>query len=124
MVFWGGRKRKFRPRPDGRTHRRKCPECGETTEFREGDVHDSYSAFSVKLFDDDYQAFQCSSCGEVMALDESLEPALTAAEQRALDEQRTRELEAARHEREREEAAKQRQVDDELAAIKRRLGKD
>jgi ribosomal protein S27E len=124
MVFWGGRRRKFTPRPDGRAIKRKCPGCGKTSEFREGDVRDTYSVYSVSLFDDDYHAVQCSSCGDVMDLDKTLEPELNAREQRKLAQQRERELATARREREQNQATKQRQVDDELAALKRRLGKD
>lgn len=123
MLFWGGRKRKFKPRRGGRTVKRKCPECGSTAEFREGDAKDSYSVYFVNLFDDDYQAFQCSSCAEIMGLDKTLEPELTAGERRELEQRRTRELEAARRDREQQEAATRRQVDEELAAIKRRLDK-
>ena len=124
MLFWGGRKRKAKTLRGGRVERRKCPECGETGDFRQVEVKDSYSAFSVKLFDDDYRAFSCPKCGEVMDLDKTLAPALSPREQRQLERQQARELAAARAEREREAASKQRQVDDELEAIKRKLGMD
>ena len=48
---------------------------------------------------------------------------LTAREQRELAEQRARALEAAKREREQVATVKRQQVDDELAALERRLGK-
>ena len=124
MIIWWKNKKRARPVRGGRRVKRKCPECGETTHFRECSVKHDVSVYSLKLWNDEYRAFSCSSCDEVMELDDTLEPELSAREQRELERERQRALEASRRERERAKAEVQRQVDDELAALKRKLGKD
>lgn len=124
MVVWFGSKKRAKRVEGGRRVKRKCPECNATAEFYECVVKRSVTAFSVvKLWDGESIAFACSECGELTELDETLAPELSAREQRELDKQSARALEAAERERERADAKKTRQVDDELAAIKRKLGK-
>lgn len=124
MFVWLSTKKRARRVENGRKLRRKCPECGATTDFYECVVERSVSAFSVvKLWDGESTAYACSACGEVTELGDTHEPELTAREQRELAEQRTRALEAAKREREQAATAKRQQVDDELAALKRKLGK-
>lgn len=131
MIIFG-RKSKARLVPDGRFEKRRCPECDKTAVFRECLVSNKYHVFFVvDLFDTESTKFACDKCGAVMDLDDTKDPELTekekqqqaaiaakeaevAAKQRALEQQKTRER----------DAAKARGVEDELAAMKKRLGID
>lgn len=124
MVAWFSSKKRAKPVEGGRRVKRKCPECGATAEFKECEVESSVTAFSVvKLWDGSSTAFACAACGELVDLDDTLEPALSEQEQRELERETARALEADRQTRAREASEKAQQVDDELAAIKRKLGK-
>jgi ribosomal protein S27E len=129
IIF--GRKSKARLVPDGRFEKRKCPECEKTAVFRECLVANKYHVFFVvDVFDTESTKFACDRCGSVMDLDDTLDPELTekekqqaaiaakeaaiAAKQRQLEQQKARDR----------EAAKAQNVEDELAAMKKRLGID
>jgi hypothetical protein len=58
-----------------------------------------------------------------MDLEDTLAPELSEREQRKFERRERRQLAAAERDRERAAAAKDREIDAELAAIKRRLGK-
>ena len=124
MIIWWRNKKRAKTVRGSRRVKRRCPKCEETTHFRECTVTHDVSVYSVKLWDDEYRAFACSNCDEVMDLDDTLEPELSEREQRKLEKERQRALEAARRERERKEAEKTQLVDHELAALKRKLGKE
>jgi DNA-binding transcriptional MerR regulator len=125
-----GKKRKVKRVRDGESHRRKCPECGETCMFYEVTVDEKYTAYHViKLWGSESTGFQCSECDEVMELDDTEEPELTAKEKKALEkkqalEAKERELRAAKARRKVELDAQQQEqaIDDELAAMKKKLG--
>jgi len=131
-----GQKGKVRRVPDGRFEKRRCSECGKTTVFRECVVHKTYTAYLVvDLWSSESTQFRCDACGAVMDLDETEPPELSAKEQARLDalaakqqaveakqakvERLRREREAQRRERDREQS-----IEDELAAMKARLGLD
>lgn len=131
-----GSKGKARRVPDGQFEKRRCPECGKTTVFRECVVEKTYTAYHfVNLWSSEATKFCCDACGSVMDLDATLAPELTAREQAQLEAMETKqaaiaakqaELERlqARQAAERLEQAKTKAVDDELAAMKARLGLD
>lgn len=143
MWFLFGRKSKVRPLKDGRRERRKCPDCDADTTFVEVKVEKKYTAYVVvDLFNTESTAFACSECQEVMDFDRTLEPDLSPREkaklakaEAKLEAQRAKaqaEAEAERK-RQREAQAKRRQeearaqedaLDDELTAMKARLGLD
>lgn len=124
MFLWFSSKKRAKRVEGGRSVKRKCPACGKTANFHECVVERKVSAFSVvTLWDDESTAFACSACGELSDLSDTHEPELSAREQQALAEQQAKALAAAKREREHAEAAKQAQVDAELEALRRKLGK-
>lgn len=143
MWFFFGRKSKVRPAKDGRRERRTCPECDADTTFVEVTVEKTYTAYAVvDLFDTKSTAFACSECQEVMDFDRTLEPQLSPREKAKLakaeakaeaerakaqakaDAEQKRQR-AARAKRQKDEArAQENALDDELTAMKARLGLD
>lgn len=129
-----GSKGKARRVPDGQFEKRRCPECGKTTVFRECVVEKTYTAYHfVDLWSSKSTQFCCDACGAVMDLEATLAPELSAREQAQLEalEAKQAAIAAKQSELERlrvEEAAQSRKqardksVDDELAAMKARLG--
>lgn len=132
MFFWFGTRGKIRRVPDGQFEKRRCPECGKTTVFRECVVDRSVVAYSViKLWDSKSTVFACDACCATMKLADTHDPELSPRE-RAQQEQLAakeaaiaskRRLLAAK-EAERGRQAKADQVEAELEAIKRRLEQD
>ncbi len=138
-----GRKSKVRPLEGGRRERRKCPDCDADTTFFEVKVKKKYTAFFVvDLFDTESTAFSCSECLEVMDLDRTLEPNLSPREKAKLakaeakeeaqrakakakaDAERKKKQEAQAKRRQDEARAQENALDDELTAMKARLGLD
>lgn len=129
-----GSKGKARRVPDGQFEKRRCPECGKTTVFRECVVHKTYTAYHfVNLWSSESTQFACDACGALMELDQTLPPELSEREQvqqRALEAKQAAivakqaELERIRAKREAEERedTRRKSIDDELAAMKARLG--
>lgn len=129
-----GRKGKVRRVPDGQFEKRKCPECERTTVFRECVVSQTYTAYHfVNLWTSELTKFCCDACSAVLELDETDEPELSPREQARKDEQdaalRAKQSRIAAKQarlseqraQAREEAAEE-AVEDELAAMKKRLG--
>ena len=131
-----GRKGKVRRVVDGEFEKRRCPECGKTTVFRECIVKKTYTAYHfVNLWSSESTQFACDACGSVMDLDQTEQPELSAREQAKLDaieakqaaiEAKQAKLERLQREREAEARAKAQEdaIEDELAAMKKRLGID
>lgn len=127
-----GRKGKVRRVPDGQFEKRRCPECGRTTVFRECIVKKTYTAYHfVNLWSSESTQFACDACGSVMDLDQTEAPELSArekAQQEALEakqaaiEAKQARLEQLRSQRDAEQ--REQAIDDELAAMKARLGLD
>lgn len=130
MVVWFGWKSKARRVPDGELHRRKCPECEKTTVFREAVAKREYTAYHfVKLWESEKTVFACDACGEVMELEDTLEPDLSRRERAKLEKARlareraeAAKREEARKRLEAQEQAQARAIEDELADMKKRLG--
>ena len=127
-----GSKGKARRVPNGQFEKRRCPECNETTVFRECIVEKTYTAYRfVNLWSSESTQFACDACGSLMDLDDTLAPELSAREQKQLEKIEAKQkaiaakqAEVDRRRREREAAASEAAIDDELAAMKRRLGLD
>ncbi len=143
MFLWFGRKSKIRRVKDGRRERRRCPECDADTTFIEVTVEKTYTAYVVvDLFDTESTAFCCSDCEEVMDFARTLEPNLSPrekaklakAEAKAEAERVEAEAKAEAERKQQREARAQRlkdqaraqesALDDELSAMKARLGLD
>lgn len=122
-----GRKGKVPRVVDGQLEKRRCPECGKTTVFRECLVRKTYTAYHfVDLWSSESTQFACDACGSVMDLDETEAPELSAREaqpreqlqaKRAAIEAKREQLRQQREVQQREDA-----IEDELAAMKRKLG--
>lgn len=131
-----GSKGKARRVPDGQFEKRRCPECGKTTVFRECVVEKTYTAYHfVNLWSSESTKFCCDACGAVMDLDATQAPELSAREQAQLEALETKqaaiaakqaELEQLRAQQEAQDRkdARAKSVEDELAAMKARLGLD
>ena len=131
-----GSKGKARRVPDGQFEKRRCPECGKTTVFRECVVEKTYTAYHfVNLWSSESTKFCCDACGSVMDLDETDAPELSAREQAQLEALETKQAAIAAKQAELErlrareaaqgrKQAREKAVDDELAAMKARLGLD
>lgn len=131
-----GSKGKARRVPDGQFEKRRCPECGKTTVFRECVVEKTYTAYHfVNLWSSESTKFCCDACGAVMDLDDTQAPELSAREQAQLEALEAKqaaitakqtELERLRAQQEAQERkeARGKAIDDELAAMKARLGLD
>jgi hypothetical protein len=131
-----GKKSSVKLVEDGEFEKRRCPKCDETTIFREVEVDNSITAYKlVELFEWVGKAFMCEACDEIMDLEDTLEPesGRERAERRAEEAVAKREKEIAEREAAAEKARKEREqkeqemketVDDELAALKRKLGMD
>ena len=128
MVFaMFGRKSKAKALRDGRVERRRCPLCGATTDFRECKVEKTYTAYVVvKLWNSESTAFMCTECDEVMDLDDTEPRERAQLEAKEAKEEKIRQKKAllAAKEAERKAEAQEAALDDELAAMKSRLGID
>lgn len=124
VFFLFGRKSKVRPVEGGRKEKRACPECGQTALFVEAEKKSDYSAYLVlDLFSSTDRVFVCSACGEWMDLEDTEAPALSAEERARLLREKAAELDRALKARERERKKQERDVERELAALKKQLGK-
>ena len=114
-LFTG--KTRTRSVPDGATMREHCPSCGRTSTFHEVEVTTSGGVFFIDLLSDTSRAWRCDRCGDVF--DQRDEPA-KAPPPKPRDLLET--LESDRARRESDRARRDAQVEDELAALKKRLG--
>jgi uncharacterized C2H2 Zn-finger protein len=115
---------------DGESFVEKCPDCGRIATFSEVEVSESYGVFFVDLVGDKERAFRCGACGEVFDLRDRDVPAAASkpksktldelAEEARVDEQRRL---AAAEARKAAAEAKAIRVDDELAELKKRMGR-
>ena len=137
-----GSKGKSRRVPDGQVETRRCPECDKTTTFHEGVVEKTYTAYHfIDLWRSKATEFACGACGSMVPLDKTLDPVLSARWRAALGAAQAKaaavaakgaavaakaaerkRLEADREEVRRTQARDQ-AIEDELAAMKARLGK-
>lgn len=106
-----------------------CPECGRRARFDEVEVSENFGMFFVDIVGEKQRKFRCSACANVFDLrDEpdatpSATPVTSAKElerkraaaqaHRLVEEQRRREIAEAKANR----------IEDELAELKKRLGR-
>ena len=114
----------------GETFVEKCPTCERETRFEEVECVSKYGVWFVDVVDDSERAFRCTRCGDTFDRKEHA-PAKTkpapAAAPSVSGMQRVEQL-AAEQRRRDAEAAKNRakietRIDDELAELKRRMGR-
>jgi len=118
---------KTRAIKNGRVLDEHCPECKELTRLREVEVTTSAGAWFIDVVSTTDRAFQCSACGEVFDLrddDAAAAPALPPARAaQPAPRDLMKQLESERQSRAAADQARDAKVEDELAALKRRLGK-
>jgi len=122
LLFTGSHK--TRKVKGGEVFRQQCPDCKQDATFHEVEITTSAGIFFVDLIGDSERAFLCSACGETFDLKDA--PASTAqtalpAPQKPRDLLAT--LEAEKERKALQTAARDRKVEDELAEMKRKLGK-
>lgn len=115
---------------DGRSFLETCPECERRVRFDEVEVSESFGVFFVDLVSDKERKYRCSACGDVFDLRDEADqspPAQPAtrsapalARERAAAEARLR---AQDEQRRAQSEAKANQIEDELAELKKRLGR-
>lgn len=144
MFFWSvGRQLKRVPK--GKKQTLKCGSCKQEASFYESTVDDSFKAFMVlDLWKRSKRVMQCGEClgvcdyysvypEEKIAEEEAARQAELERKKREQEEaQKRQEAEAKEHARQQEEARqkyesekarKDQEVDDELAQMKKKLGK-
>jgi rubredoxin len=113
-----------------------CPACGRRARFYEVEVSENFGVFFIDLVGDKQRKYRCGACGDVFDLRDQpdapsapppvksareLERERAAEQQRQLAaEQRRRAAEQRRHEL---AEAKANRIEDELAELKKRLGR-
>ena len=133
----------------GRSFLEVCPECGRKARFDEVEITKSYGVFFIDLLDDKERKYRCSACHEVFDLrDEPASATSARAEEarqaereaeraaearRAAEADRLREraraqavqVKAARDRAAQAEAAQAKavRIEDELAELKKRMGR-
>jgi hypothetical protein len=127
-ILVGGRTRVKRI-PDGRSLRRHCDTCEEVTEWAECLVLDRVEVFSISLLDTKSRCLVCMECGEdVDPADVPLSPprkrieppATPPAPPRWSERDTSRDVAPVAPHR---VGPHHPEIDEELAAMKRRLGK-
>lgn len=105
--------------PGGETFVEHCPTCQRETKFEEVEVGEKLGVFFIDVVSDKERAFRCRVCGDVFDLRDK--PAAAPAPKPAA--RTAAQLTEERREREAETAAKAVRIEDELAELKRRMGK-
>lgn len=109
--------------PGGERMSAPCPVCDELSTFREVEITTSGGVWFVDLVKNRERAWRCTTCGEVFDLrddDATARPPLPAPEP---PRDLLTELQAEAEVRAVQARRRDVQVDDELAALKKRLGK-
>jgi hypothetical protein len=106
-----------------------CPECGRRARFHEVEVSENVGVFFVDILGDKERKFRCSACARVFDRGDDRDAVGSAPPARSATElERERAAEQARRlaeeQRRREIAvAKANRIEDELAELKKRLGR-
>ena len=115
---------------DGHCFIERCPQCGRDARFEEVEQTESYGVFFVDLVGDRERGYRCRECGEVFDLKDEPAAARPAAAssstttERPIDAERERErVEQVAQARRDAVEAKANQIEDELAELKKRLGR-
>jgi hypothetical protein len=124
MWFLFHRKAGTKAVADGQTFTEECPTCQRKTRFVEVEVTEKYGVFFVDVVKDSERAFRCTKCGDVFdlrdAASSSAKPTAPAAKT-GID--RVEQLAAEQRKRNSARAAIETKLDDELAELKRKMGR-
>ena len=113
--------------PGGRTFVEECPTCERQTRFREIEVSEGFGLFFVDLVKDKERKFRCDECEDVFDLRDQAAQ-VTAPPPKAKpaplpERNHAEELAAEQRRRDDAKAAIAIRIEDELAELKKRLGK-
>jgi hypothetical protein len=104
--------------------REHCPVCKRTTDFIEIEVEHSAGVFFVDFLSDKERKFRCCRCGETFdRVIEEDEVAAAPASRAATGMDRVEQLAAEQRKRDAAKARIEANLDDELAELKRRMGR-
>lgn len=117
LLFHHGKKTKLVR--DGDSFTDTCPDCGRRARFEEVEVIESYGVFFVDVVDDRERAYRCRECGELFDLRDQPQPTAKPASRPPPPPAPAPDPRAQQRER----AAKASRIEDELAELKKRLGK-
>jgi hypothetical protein len=126
MLWLFTSNKRTRVAPGGQKMRSDCPECRQPRDFVEVEVETSAGVWFIDVLSDTERLWRCTGCGENFELrDKSAraEPSPPSAPPPRPARDMRAELERERARREAETRRRERQVDDELAALKKKLGK-
>lgn len=96
----------------GRTFVEQCPTCNEPTKFREIEINESFGVWFVDVLGDKERKYRCDQCQDVFDL----------RDQPKLCDQ-PKPLPAPKREHAEERTRIANKIEDELAELKKRLGK-
>jgi hypothetical protein len=107
----------------GRSFVERCPTCLRSTRFDEVETTEQIGVFFVDISSDKQTGFRCRECRDVFDLRETDEPVETVEVpvERAAD--RAAALAEEQRRRDADKAARAIRIEDELAELKKRLGK-
>jgi uncharacterized C2H2 Zn-finger protein len=116
MWFLAHRKGSTKVVPDGETFTEACPTCQKRTRFVEVAITSQYGVFFViDMIKDEERAFRCTSCGDIFDLkDDAAASRAPAPPPKPVVEVKPDRAAVERIEK---------KIDDELAALKRKLGR-
>lgn len=109
------RNAKTRPVRDGHTFVDTCPECHQRARFIEVEIEENFGVWFVDVVGDKERAYRCGACGETFDMKDE-EPAPAKPVRPAVAVRSDADIAA-------EKEAREIRLDDELAALKKRMGK-
>jgi hypothetical protein len=115
------RNAKTRPVRDGHTFVETCPACHQRARFVEVEIEENFGVWFVDVVGDKERAYRCSACCETFDLKD--DDAAAGAAQPAAKPARPAVAVRTDEEIAAEKAAREIRLDDELAALKKRMGK-
>lgn len=110
---------------DGRSFVESCPECRRQARFVEVEIEENYGVFFIDVISDKERKYRCTACGDVFDLrDKPDEPPAKSARQLAEERAPAEARRAAEVEQRRVRAeVRANRIEDELAELKKRLGR-
>ena len=124
MWFLFHRKEGTRVVPGGEAFMEECPTCQQRTRFVEVEISEKYGVWFVDVVKDEERAFRCTKCGDVFDLRDT-EPAETGAPAPAAKPAAAKPAPAKPTPAKPpvDTAAVKKKIDDELAELKKRMGR-
>ena len=108
---------------DGESFVEECPTCQKRTRFVEVEISEKYGVWFVDVVKDSERAYRCTKCGDVFDLRDAPPAALPAASTAPTGMDRVEQLAAEQRKRDEARAAIETKIDDELAELKRLMGR-